>query len=330
MRFRISDACVACAVAFLALGLWAKLAVAQAPTLSAPTSVGVGATVEVAWEGGAEPRDFITIVAEGTPEGRYDAYATARTSPVELVAPHLPGAYELRYLGADRPFPTLARQPLTVVDAESVLAAPAQVSAGADFTIEWTGPGNALDFIGLVLADAAEGTSNGPYKYTRGGSPLTLRAPDAAGEYELRYMLGTSPYRTLGRQPVTVTSTAASVSVAQAVAAGAPFEVAWQGPDNPRDFIAIVPAGAPARQYDVYVYTERGQPAVLTAPEIAGDYEVRYLTGQTYDTLAAAAFTVSPVSATLEAAPIARARCRDRDLGGPRERDRLHRVGARG
>ena len=36
------------------------------------------------------------------------------------------------------------------------------------------------------------------YAYTNKGSPLSLRAPDAAGDYELRYLLGSGGYRTLG------------------------------------------------------------------------------------------------------------------------------------
>jgi hypothetical protein len=69
-----------------------------------------------------------------------------------------------------------------------------------------------------------------------------------------------------------------------------------------------VPAGTAAREYDAYVYTSAGNPASLAAPEVAGAYEVRYLTGQTYATLATAPVAVTPVSATLEAPPSAPAR----------------------
>jgi hypothetical protein len=278
-------------------------------TLSAPASAGVGSELEVRWEAAAaDPRDFITIVAADAPEGRYEEYAYARDNPVKLQAPHLPGNYELRYLSAATPYPTRARQPITIVDATAALTAPAEVRAGQEFDVAWEGPDNTRDFIGLVSADAAEGTYAGPYDYTQKGSPLTLRAPDVPGAYELRYLMGATPYRTLGRLPVTVTGATASVSAPASVAAGSAFEVAWQGPDDARDFIAIVPAGAPEREYDAYEYTERGNPVELTAPETAGEYEVRYLTGQNYVTLASAAFTVTPVTASLEAPPTALAR----------------------
>jgi hypothetical protein len=286
----------------------AQLALAQSRTLAAPASATVGAAVEVAWQGAADARDFITIVPSDAPEGRYLAYQYTNKTPVTLRAPQQPGNYEVRYLGAASPYPTLARAPITIVDATATLTAPAIVPAGEEFAIEWSGPDNERDFIGLVKADAAEGTYNGPYDYTRKGSPLKLRAPDAPGEYELRYLMADTPYRTLGRARVQVGSTSATVSVPASVAAGATFAVQWQGPDNPQDFITIVPAGTAAREYDTYVYTKAGNPASLAAPEVAGAYEVRYLTGQTYATLATAAVTVTPVSATLEAPPSAPAR----------------------
>ena len=286
----------------------AHVASAQGRLLSSPASATVGAEVAVAWEGEADERDFITIVPADAPEGRYAGYEYTRQSPVTLTAPPEPGAYEVRYLGAASPYPTLGRAPLTIVDATATLTAPASVAAGEELAIEWTGPNNERDFIGLVKADAAEGTYNGPYDYTRKGSPLTLRAPDEPGDYELRYMMANSPYRTLGRTPVRVTAAGAVLAAPASVAAGSPISIEWQGPDNPRDFITIVPAGAPEREYDAYVYTAAGSPASLAAPEIAGSYEIRYLTGQAYATLATAAISVTPVSATLEAPPTAPAR----------------------
>lgn len=297
-------ALLACAVGIGAL----QLAWAQSRSITAPASATVGAKVQVAWQGAAEERDFITIVPADAPEGRYLGYEYTRQSPVTLTAPQQPGSYEVRYLGAAAPYPTLARSPITIVDATATFSAPASVPAGEELVFEWTGPDNERDFIGLVKADAAEGTYSGPYDYTSKGSPLKLRAPDAPGEYELRYMMASSPYRTLGRARVTVTATAASLTAPASVAAGSPFSIEWQGPDNPRDFITIVPAGAPDREYDAYVYTSAGNPASLAAPEVAGRYEIRYLTGQAYATLATAAITVTPVSATLEAPATAPAR----------------------
>ena len=291
------------------LALWSIVPAVQAQemTLDAPESAIVGASLEASWAGEANPRDFITIVPAEAPEGKYDDYQYAEKNPVGLTVPPTPGRYEVRYLGAAAPYPTLARRALEVLDAAATIEVPASVAAGAGFSIAWTGPDNRLDFVTIVPAGTAEG-SYGVYAYTSKGTPLTLRAPDAPGDYEVRYLMGTGGYRTLGRAALTIAGTEASVDVPDTVPAGSPFEVAWQGPDNARDFITIVPAGAPARQYDAYVYTERGNPVEMNAPEEAGDYEVRYLTGQSYATLAQTSIVVTPVSATLMAPATAPAR----------------------
>jgi hypothetical protein len=293
--------------ALLALALALPVAEADEVVLDLPESATVGAPLEVHWQGRIEARDFITIVPAETAEGKYHAYEYARQSPVTLTVPALPGQYEVRYLGSDAPYPTLARRALQVTDAEATLEVPTAVAAGAEFSVLWTGPDNPRDFITVVVAGTPEGRY-GPYVYTSKGSPLTLRAPDAAGDYEIRYLMGSGGYRSLGQATLTVGGTDASVAAPATVAAGSSFEIAWRGPDNPRDFITIVPAGTADRKYDAYTYTERGNPVVLHAPELAGAYEIRYLTGQTYATLASTAVTVLPASATLMAAGSAPAR----------------------
>lgn len=282
---------------------WAQPAL----TLDAPPEVGVGAEVVVQWSGGGEARDFITIVADGASGGVYDAYQYARGSPVTLVAPEMPGAYEIRYLGAASPYPTLASLPLTVVDSTATLEAPDSVQSGADIEVAWSGPGNALDFVTLVPAGTPEGTYAG-YAYTRRGSPLTLRAPDEAGDYELRYLLGSGSHRTLGRAPISVAASGAALTAPGSAPAGSAIEIGWQGPDNAQDFITIVPAGTATGEYGDYVYTARGNPATLAVPEAPGDYEIRYLTGQSYATLGTVPLTVTAVSASLEAPATAPAR----------------------
>jgi hypothetical protein len=280
---------------------------AQEITLDAADEVVVGASVEVRWQGGDNARDFITIVPVDTAVGKYEAYQYAGKSPVSLVAPPLPGQYEIRYLAAASPYATLQKRLLTVVDVTATLDAADTIASGDELSVTWTGPDNKQDFITLVPAGTAEG-QYAVYTYTSKGSPLTLRVPDATGDYELRYLMGSGNYRTLGRRAVSVTGTEATLDAPDSIAAGSPIEIGWQGPDNVQDFITIVPAGAAARVYEAYVYTARGNPAKMTVPEIAGAYEIRYLTGQTYATLASSALTVTAVSASLDAPPEAPAR----------------------
>ncbi len=271
-----------------------------APALEAPATAKVGSELPVTVSGSSNPRDFVTILPVGAREGQYDAYQYVnRPGGLKLQVPPKSGDYEIRLLSADTPYPTLARRPLKVEGIEVTLEAPDQVDAGKAFQVKWTGPNNARDYIGIGDADAKK-RAYISYVYTSRGNPITLNAPDEPGEYELRYFLAVSN-EIVGRKRIKVGGVSASVKVPAQVNAGATFEVNWEGPNNPRDFVTIVKAGSPEKRYDTYVYTSKGTPLKLRAPDQAGEYEVRYLTAQTYATLAVAKVTVGAVSASLQA-----------------------------
>jgi hypothetical protein len=73
------------------------------------------------------------------------------------------------------------------------------------------------------------------------------------------------------------------------------FEVGWQGPNNEGDFITVVKPDAADKAYGASNgYTRRGSPVRIEAPRDVGDYELRYLTGQSYRTLGKLALRVTP------------------------------------
>lgn len=274
----------------------ATASIEAAPTVQGPATAPVGSEVTVTVTGSTNPLDFATIVPKAMREGGYDAYQYIRKpGALKLTAPAAPGDYEIRLLAAASPYPTLARQPIRLEAVVARLEAPAQVAAGAKFAVQWTGPGNARDYVGIGNA----GQPYISYVYTSAGSPISLNAPDEAGEYELRYFLGEGD-TVIGTRPITVGGVTATVTVPPQVAAGAKFSVRWTGPANARDFITVVKAGTAARQYGPYAYTSAGNPLALTAPDEAGDYEVRYLTAQSYATLGTAPLKVTPITASLQ------------------------------
>ncbi len=277
-------------------------AAAESLSISAPVDTVVGSGVTVSFKEETNPRNFVTIVPAGSQEGIYKAYRYARGKSVALVAPVTPGEYEIRLLQAERPFATLWRQPLSVADAVATVGAPEQVDGGAEFEVAWTGPDNAQDFITIVPAGTPEGKYERGYRYTRSGSPLEIRAPESAGSYEIRYLMGAAPHRTLGRRALTVAGVSASLNVPATVHAGAHFTVSWEGPNNHQDFLTIVPRGTTEKEFGDYAYTKAGNPASLPAPDDHGDYEIRYLTGQNYTVLARAPVQVLPVTASVSAA----------------------------
>jgi hypothetical protein len=266
-------------------------------TVGAPASAGVGSEVAVIVSATDNPRDFVTIVPKGDREGSYGDYQYVRKpGTFKLTAPAQPGDYEVRVLGADSPYPTLARRPLRVDAVAATLEAPEQVSAGAKFQVKWSGPDNARDYVGI--GDAARPYVS--YVYTKAGNPAALTAPDEAGEYELRYFLG-EKNTVIGTRRINVGGVTATVSAPAQVAAGVKFAVAWTGPNNARDFVTLVKAGTPDKRYERYAYTSKGSPLQLTAPDEPGDYELRYLTAQSYATLGSARVKVTPISASIEA-----------------------------
>ena len=282
----------------LLLAFLSATAFAQA-TVSGPATAKVGAQVEVTVAGSKNPRDFVTIVEKSAREGAYGGYQYAnKPGALKLVAPAKAGEYEIRLLGADTPYPTLARRPLRIDAVEATLEAPGQAAAGGKIAVKWTGPNNQRDYI--AIGNAARPYIS--YKYTREGSPLELMAPDEPGQYELRYFLGAGD-AIIGRRPIAIGSVSASITAPASAAAGSKIAVTWQGPNNPRDFITIVKAGTADKQYGPYEYSSKGSPVAMRAPDLAGEYEVRYLTGQTYATLATAKMTVTAVTATLKGPP---------------------------
>ena len=266
--------------------------------LTAPDSAPAGSLIEVSWSQVVDSKDFVTVVLKATPEGKYDVYKTASAKLWKMPVPEVAGTYEIRYLKSQRPYETLARKVLEVTAVTATLQVNGEVDAGADFQIQWTGPNNPQDFITVVKPDAAQ-RAYGKYFYTKKGSPQNFKAPEEPGDYEIRYLTGRA-YNILARAPLRVKGVSASLDVPAQVEAGATIEIQWQGPDHSHDYITIVKAGAPKGTYNQYAYTKSGNPVRLKAPEVAGKYEIRYLTGGANLTLASAPVTVGASKATVK------------------------------
>ena len=101
--------------------------------------------------------------------------------------------------------------------------------------------------------------------------------------------------------PVVEDPGTATLSGPPTVPVGAAFEIQWQGPDSQRDYIAISEKGSRDTHYKDYVYTQKGNPARLTAPGDVGDYELRYIHGHTRKVIGRADIKVTPVEALVRA-----------------------------
>ena len=259
-------------------------------TVKAAATLKAGAEFEVTWTGPNNPRDYITI---GDAATKYLDYKyTSSGSPVKITAPGKAGEYEVRYI-LGQGDTVIATQKVTVGAVSASVTAPAQIAAGAKLSVSWQGPGNPRDYLTVVKAGAAEQTW-GRYEYISKGNPLTLIAPDAPGEYEVRYL--SAQNQTLARATLTVGAVSGALTGPAQVTAGDTFKVSWKGPDNPRNFITVVKKGAREGEYSSsYAYTDpRNNPVNLLAPLEPGDYELRYSTAESYYTLARAGLKVVP------------------------------------
>nr|WP_225444479.1 VWA domain-containing protein [Pseudomarimonas arenosa] len=264
-------------------------------SLQAPEQAPIGTAVKIDWRGPSGSGEYITLVPVDTPEGNYEQYQYTRgagSGSLTLTTPSEPGSYELRFLSGNA-YKTLARRRIEVGDIEASLELPASAAAGSTIEISWKGPGNPRDYITIVAPEAAPRDYQ-QYVYTK-RSPVKLPVPEQAGTYEVRYLTADSS-RILVRKAIEVGAVTASVESPASVEAGSEIKVAWKGPNNELDYIAVTEVGKP-KSYLSYTYTKRGSPLGLAAPREAGQYEVHYLTGRDDVSLASRPLHVTPAAA---------------------------------
>jgi len=265
-------------------------------TLSDPGTLPAGTPMAIEWTGPNAPNDRISVIPKGG--GRAVDYAYTRDdSPAALVAPGVPGDYEIVYLSAtDRSTPV--RIPLTVTAGEMTLVAPDALSAGTPFEVNWTGPNAPNDRINLIPKAGGRAVD---YAYTRDGSPAALVAPGVPGDYEIVYLAATDRSMPL-RIPLTVTEAEVTLSMPDTVAAGRAIPVEWTGPDAPNDNIAVFFAQGNTRPV-TYTYTREGSPLTLRSVAEPGAYELRYRSNGGNSVIATLPFTVVPAEDVPAAEP---------------------------
>jgi Ca-activated chloride channel homolog len=273
--------------------------------LTAPDEVVLGAPVSIIWTGPNNAGDFITIVPRNAPDKQVGNYGdTLKGSPLIINAPVEPGEAEIRYItGQGRKI--LGRRNLIITLPEVSVTAQNHVVAGARFSVTWKGPANAGDYITVV----PKATPDGQYRnYTDVGKSGTieLTAPMEIGEAEIRYMTGRQA-RVLARRPISVRAADISLQAGEQIVAGARVDIVWSGPNNPGDYITIVPKSTPDGQYGNYVNTTKGSPLAVPAPMRPGEAEIRYMSGQGAKVIARRPLTIIEakigLKAPAEAAP---------------------------
>ena len=171
-------------------------------TLGAPDTAATGDSIAVDWTGPGYSRDYIAVAKPGDAGGKYENYVYVDDgSPATLLMPSTPGDYELRYVLAQDNV-ILTSKPVTVTPVEASLTVAPSVSLSAgSVDVEWQGPDYRGDYITISVPGDAGYVS---YVYTENGTPLTLTLPEAAGSFEVRYVMD-QDRKVLAVVPLTVT-----------------------------------------------------------------------------------------------------------------------------
>jgi len=167
-------------------------------------------------------------------------------------------------------------------DGEASITSPPTAVSGASINVTWTGPGNQGDYIDLVPRGFTNTSGEITYAYVRQtNGAVSLRAPTAPGDYDVRYVLdmgNNSPRAVKTVAPLTITAATATLQGPATAEAGQALEVQWTGPNGKGDYVDLVKAGVTATSGEItYAYTSAGNPAKIEAPSTAGDYEIRYV-----------------------------------------------------
>jgi Ca-activated chloride channel family protein len=167
-------------------------------------------------------------------------------------------------------------------DGEASITSPPTAVAGASINVTWTGPGNQGDYIDLVPRGFTNTSGEITYAYVRQtNGTVSLRAPTAPGDYDVRYVLdmgNATPRVVKAVAPLTITAATATLQAPATAEAGQALEVQWTGPNGKGDYVDLVKAGVTATSGEItYAYTSAGNPAKIEAPSTAGDYEIRYV-----------------------------------------------------
>ncbi|MEO4042778.1 VWA domain-containing protein [Hoeflea sp. CAU 1731] len=168
--------------------------------------------------------------------------------------------------------------PATAQDA--ALTAPASAPMNSEIAVNWTGPDGDGDYVGIG-DETGKYIRNSSYRYTaNSGGSVVLKLPERPGDYSIVYV--TKPGETLAFVPISVEPVSATLDAPDSVPAASEFIVAWTGPDNNGDYVAIGNVAGARIPYSSYGYTAQYPDGVpLKAPEKPGDYSVVYVTGDT-------------------------------------------------
>lgn len=259
--------------------------------VTAPASAEVASRIEVSWKGPANRDDYISVARPDQPPSGFVNRANVREgNPVKLWTPSETGNFEVRYVVGTGAM-VLAKAPIAISAVTAKVEAAGSANAAAWIEVKWEGPAREGDYISVARPNQSAGANLGqtPIKDRK---PLKVRAPNAAGDYEVRYILARGA-KLLAKTPITIKPVTAEVKAPAKAAAGAEIDIEWSGPGYPEDFVSVARGNQPPSGSVSSASVQKGNPAKLLAPKQPGTYEVRYVLGYGNRLLAKTTITIA-------------------------------------
>lgn len=155
--------------------------------ITAPGTVDSGQQVNVVVEGAREGAriQLWGPIGVSTPATELEN-AELRSGSGMLIAPEMPGSYQLRYMDASGR--VLGRQALDVAAVPVVLNIHTPVGAGGTLEIQWQGPARPGDRFEIVSDTGGVAEATPVAGDSAGVNFSQIAAPEMSGSYELRYV----------------------------------------------------------------------------------------------------------------------------------------------
>ncbi len=258
--------------------------------LESPDQVENGKPFEISWTGPGHAGDNITIAEEGADAADHAVClpVSEESGGMSTLSPTDIGDYVISYRTARGTI--LDRRSLEVFEVLATLDGPAAVAPTARLVIAWTGPDAEQDFLSIAPPETP-GDEYIRWIPTSEGNPAQLSAPPDPGMFEVRYIRSLDD-AILARHPFEVVEPVLELHVPKSVAAGTRFDVRWTGTARSGDFLTVAEVGSNARDSLDFSYASSGSPLRLAAPFEPGDYEVRYVSGSSFEVVLVVPLTV--------------------------------------
>lgn len=238
-----------------------------------------------------EPELVDNVVSATLPPGTYTLHAEGP----------LCGNVEVHGLWIQADRETAINLKLEPPNVMSLEMAPARPEAGTEIFVATTGAPTEPGWISVIPAGQQEESWQNRVTTEPGETGTWIRLPEEPGVMELSYheVLGKTLSRVIAR--IEIETIAAEVSLTAPTEIGTIEEipVSWTGPGNPGDHLTVSRIGSTPTRFRACIPTSHGDPATIVAPAEEGEWEIRYLTGQSWRILARSPIVVSDVRVIL-------------------------------